>query len=102
MTKLTSASFREGVAQGLTLVDFYADWCGPCKALAPAIEALAQEWAGRAQVAKLNVDESPDVAAAFGVMSIPTLVVFRDGEEVARSVGLSSKAALNRLLEANL
>lgn len=102
MLNLNASSFKETIANGVTLVDFYADWCGPCKALAPAIADLAKEYEGKATVAKLNVDEVSDVAAAYGVMSIPTVIVFKNGEIVGKNVGLTNKASLAKLLDGAL
>jgi thioredoxin 1 len=96
---LTDASFDESV-KGTSLpvlVDFYADWCGPCKMLAPTIEEIAAN-AVDFLVAKVNVDEAPAVAERFAVMSIPTLVVLRGGEEIARAVGLRPKDAILAML----
>lgn len=84
------------------LVDFYADWCGPCKAMAPALEELAGETAGRLTVAKLDVDASPETAVAYGVRSIPTLILFKDGAPVATRTGAVPKAALKAWVEASL
>lgn len=74
-------------ASGVTLVDFWAPWCGPCRALAPSLERLAVAFSGRAKVGKVEVDQNPELAERFGVRSIPTLVFFRDGREVDRIVG---------------
>jgi thioredoxin 1 len=82
-----------------TLVDFWAPWCGPCRAVGPVLEQLAAERAKSVKVAKLNVDESPDVAAAYAVHSIPTLIIFKDGEVVDRFVGVQPKAVLQRALD---
>jgi thioredoxin 1 len=82
-----------------TLVDFWAPWCGPCRMVGPIIEQLAAERANSVKLAKLNVDESPDVAAAYGVHSIPTLIIFKDGEVVDRFVGVQPKAVLQRALD---
>jgi thioredoxin 1 len=82
-----------------TLVDFWAPWCGPCRAIGPVMEQLAAERANSVKLAKLNVDESPDVAAAYGVHSIPTLIIFKDGKVVERFVGVQPKAELERALD---
>ena len=83
------------------LVDFYADWCGPCKMLAPVVETLAKEFEGKIKIGKLNVDDAPDTAQKYGVMSIPTLLYIKNGEVVKKSVGVVSKtdieATLNNL-----
>ena len=89
---LTDANFGEAVKRNLlVLVDFWAPWCGPCRALAPTIEELAKEYAGKVLVAKLNVDENPDTAEQFQIFSIPTVVVIKNGSEVERIVGLCTK-----------
>ena len=80
------------------LIDFYADWCGPCRLLAPTVEEIANEAEGYL-VAKVNVDESPALAERFGVMSIPTLIVLKGGEAIARAVGVRPKAAILSLLD---
>ncbi|MDO5416845.1 MAG: thioredoxin [Lachnospiraceae bacterium] len=99
--KFTSANFEAEVlrSEKPVLVDFYADWCGPCKMLAPAVEALAEELAGVVKVGKVNVDECEDIAGQYGVMSIPTLVLIKDGKEVNRMMGLQPKAALRQFIE---
>ncbi len=103
MTKvLTSSDFDAAIATGVTLVDMYAVWCGPCQAIAPVIEELAHEFEGKAQVTKLDVDVSGDIAQRYGVMSIPTILVFRDGQLVDKTVGLSDKASLVALLNKHL
>ena len=81
------------------LVDFYADWCGPCKMITPIIEQVAQEYSGKATIAKLNVDENNALASQFRVMSIPTLVFFKDGKEIKRLMGARPKAELTRILD---
>lgn len=81
------------------VVDFWAEWCGPCLMLAPVLEELADELAGTASFAKLNVDENPEISLQFGVHGIPTLIVFKEGEEAGRLVGLAPKPALRHGLE---
>ena len=100
---LKTADFDTAVsAAPLALVDFWASWCGPCKMLGPTIEELADAYAGRALVAKVNVDEEPDLARRFGVMSIPTVVVLKGGQELTRVVGVQPAAVFRRELDANL
>jgi thioredoxin 1 len=89
---------REVAGDGVTLVDFWAAWCGPCRALAPSLERLAADFSGRAKVAKVDVDANPDLAGRFGVRSIPTLVFFRGGREVERVVGNVPYAQLQQTL----
>ena len=84
------------------LVDFWAPWCAPCRMLGPVIEELAETYAGRVSVAKLNVDEHPDVAARYGIQSIPTLLLFQGGQPVARQIGAVPKHALVEALDAHL
>lgn len=80
------------------LVDFYADWCGPCQMASPIVENLAKSFAGRLKVAKVNIDTSPQIAANLGVMSIPTFVVFKDGKEQERLVGFPGEDGLRNLI----
>jgi thioredoxin 1 len=93
---LSDSTFDEEI-KGSTepvLVDFWAEWCGPCKMIAPTLEEMAQDFAGRLKIAKLNVDDSPDIARRFEVMSIPTLILFKDGEPVQRLIGAKGKGQL--------
>ncbi|MBI2881581.1 MAG: thioredoxin [Candidatus Tectomicrobia bacterium] len=85
-----------------TMVDFWADWCAPCKMIAPAVEALAQDYAGRLRVGKVNVDENPRTASRFGIRGIPTLLVFKGGEVVEQIVGVRSKKDLQKIIDQNL
>src|SRR5271169_2417020 len=96
ITALSDATFDEHVKAADTpvLVDFWAEWCGPCKMIAPVHEDIAKEHAGRIQIAKLNVDDNPNIARRYDVMSIPTLLVFADGEVKKRLVGAKGKAQL--------
>jgi thioredoxin len=96
---MTDKNFDDTIKSNkLVLVDFWASWCGPCRALAPTIEQMAQEYAGKALIAKLNVDENPEKAECFQVFSIPTMIVFKDGCEVERMVGLCAKKNIDDAL----
>ena len=81
---LNDENFKDEVSKGVTLVDFYADWCGPCRMIAPLVEDLAKQFKGKANVAKLDIENARRTTASFGVTSIPTLIVFKDGKEVKR------------------
>lgn len=98
-TELTSAEFDSTVADGVTLVDFWAEWCGPCRMMAPALEELAEDYAGKATIGKVNVDNEGDLAAKYEVSSIPTLLVFKDGEMKKRFVGVTSKGDLAKAID---
>jgi len=93
---LTDATFDEGIGAADTpiLIDFWAEWCGPCKMIAPILEEIADEQAGKVKVVKLNVDENPDIARRYDVMSIPTLIIFNEGQPAKRVVGAKGKGAL--------
>jgi thioredoxin 1 len=82
-----------------TLVDFWAEWCGPCQMMGPIIEGLAKELEGKYKIGKLNVDENRETASKYGIMSIPTLIIFKDGKEAKKLVGLQSKESLKEELE---
>jgi thioredoxin 1 len=99
---LTKENFTQSIESGVSLVDFWAPWCGPCKMQLPIVEELATELAGQATIAKINVDEQPELASQFGVMSIPTLILFKDGQPVDKLVGLQSKDSLKTRITNNL
>ncbi len=97
---LDDSNFNEVLnSNSIVMVDFWADWCMPCKMFAPVLEKFAAEYGDKAAIGKLNVDEAPSIAAKYQVASIPTVVVFKDGQEVNRSVGAVSKGELAKLLE---
>ncbi len=99
---LDEKDFDATVGQGVTLVDYWAEWCGPCRMLGPVLEELAAELDGQATIAKVNVDESPALAAKAGVSAIPLLVLYRDGREVDRLVGVRPKADIERMVRSAL
>ena len=96
---ISSSQFASEVeaADVPVLVDFFATWCGPCKMLAPTLDQVAAEVAGRAKVVKVDIDASPDLAQRFGVMSIPTLIAFKDGKQISKNVGVTSSEELVRM-----
>ena len=95
-----SKSFNEAIASGTTLVDFWATWCGPCRMQAPILDAFEAEMGASVKVGKVDVDEEPAIAHRFNIFSIPTIIVFRDGQEVVRTVGMTDLGGLKRLVEA--
>ena len=101
---LDASNFKQEVIQSSlpVLVDFYADWCPPCKRLGPIIEELAGEMAGTLKVCKLNVQDTSDLATQFGVMNIPTMILFKNGEESWRAVGFQAKKAIIKNVQANI
>ncbi|GAW92690.1 thioredoxin [Calderihabitans maritimus] len=98
---LTDANFKSEVLQAdqPVMVDFWAAWCGPCRMIAPVVEQIADDYAGRLKVGKLNVDENGATAAEYGIMSIPTLLFFKNGEVVERVVGYKTKEELSQVVE---
>ena len=94
VTEAGSKEFEKVISKGITLVDFWAPWCGPCGMQGPILEELAGGIKGKAKIAKVNVDEAGDVAEQFGVQAIPTLILFKDGKEARRLIGVQSKKTL--------
>ena len=100
---LTKADFGEKIKTGVALVDFWAEWCGPCKMAGPIIDELSTDYAGKVLVGKVDVDAEGELAQKFGVMSIPTVILFKDGVELARQVGFAGKQGyLDLLKKANI
>ena len=99
--KFTTENFGTEVlaSDKVVLVDFYADWCGPCRMVAPVVAQIAEEYADRAVVGKLNVDENEELAVRYGVMSIPTLIAFKNGEVAGKLVGVQPKEVIERLIQ---
>ncbi len=95
---VTDSSFAADVLKSTqpVVVDFWAEWCGPCRMIAPALEEISNEMAGKVKIVKLNVDENPGIAAQYGIRSIPTLMIFKDGALAAQKVGAASKTDLSR------
>jgi thioredoxin 1 len=101
---LNSGNFKSTVDSGQVpvLVDFWAPWCGPCRVIAPILEEVAKEMEGKVRIAKVNVDDSPDIASQFGVRGIPTLILFKEGQIKGQMVGVNSKSNIVQLIQKNL
>lgn len=100
--EFTDSNFKESIKEGVVLVDFWAAWCGPCKMIAPIIEELAGDYKGKAVIGKLDVDQNPQASMEFGVRSIPTVLVFKDGELVKTQVGAAGKQQYVNIIEEHL
>lgn len=98
MEELTNQTFDAAIASGLTLVDFWATWCGPCRMQTPILEELSRELSGNKKIAKVNVDQERDLALKFGIQSIPTILVFQEGHLVDRLVGVRMKDELKQIM----
>ena len=99
MEKITTSEFDKAIEEGVVLIDFYADWCGPCKMLSPVLEDLSQDYTDKITFAKVDVDSEMALAERFGIMSIPTVKVFKDGQEVKSFMGFMPKPAIKNLLD---
>jgi thioredoxin 1 len=104
VSHVTDGSFQQDVIQSQipVLVDYWAEWCGPCKMIAPILEEVSRDYDGRIQVAKLNVDDNNEMASRYGIRGIPTLMLFKGGEVVATKVGALSKSQLTQFLDSHL
>jgi thioredoxin 1 len=100
--ELTKDNFDATISEGVTLVDFWAPWCGPCRMIAPVIEELAEDFDGRAKICKVNTDEEQEIAVKYGIRSIPTILFFKDGEIVDQMVGAAGKDVFVQKIEALL
>ncbi len=100
--ELTNANFDSTIAEGVAMVDFWAPWCGPCRMIAPVIEELAEDFEGKAKICKVNTDEQQEVAAKYGIRSIPTILFFKDGQMVDQMVGAASKDVFAEKINAQL
>jgi len=96
--QIKDAEFQTTVANGITVIDFWAPWCGPCKTIAPLLDEIAEEYGGAVTIAKMNVDDEKEVASEHGIMSIPTLLLFKNGQLVAKKAGSAPKAALKEFI----
>ncbi len=99
LSQLDDNNFQQAISQGITLVDFYATWCGPCRMIAPIVQDLANKVRGKANIAKLDIDQAQNITASLQITSVPTLILFKDGEEMKRVVGVKDLEYLLNLIE---
>lgn len=99
---LDDTNFDDKITNGVILVDFYADWCGPCRMIAPMIEELSQEMSGKAKVGKVDIDSAQETASKLGITAVPTIILFKDGKEIDRVVGVRDKTSLKSMMEGAL
>ncbi len=101
--KVTDSSFSQDVLQSSepVVVDFWAEWCGPCRMIGPALEEISTEMAGKVKIAKVNVDENPQIASQFGIRSIPALMMFKGGQVVSQKIGAAPKGDLTKWIQAS-
>jgi thioredoxin 1 len=104
LIEVTDANFRQEVLESPipVLIDFWAEWCAPCRVLAPTVETIAKEYQGKIKVAKMNVDDSPNTPSLYAIRGIPTLILFKNGEEKDRIIGVTSKENIARMIDAHL
>ncbi|CAM3601985.1 thioredoxin [Erysipelothrix urinaevulpis] len=100
--QLTDSNFKEEISKGLVFVDFWAEWCGPCRMLSPVLDELSEELEGKVTIAKLNIEENRNTASEFGIMSIPTMILFQDGKPLEKVMGFQPKENLKQYLESKL
>ena len=104
MKNITDESFEADIKQSTLpiVVDFWAEWCGPCRMLSPVLDELSEDLAGKVSIVKMNIDENPEIPTRFGIRSIPTLMIFKDGKQVAVQTGGSPKSSLKSWIESNI